>query len=235
MAAADAGLSQRAARSPSSPQSLGDGRRGDRGALTPRSASGASTRPTTAEGNRRRRPHRGRERRARRRSTTDATAIFLREISRHPLRTADEEKEELARRVEAGDARGQGAHGQLEPAARRLHRAPLPELGALPARPHPGGNARPDPGRGEVRLATRLPFDLRDPVDPAGHPARTGQSVPHHPGCRRHSRSSTSRGCRAPSASSSPAPSRTRAWPRSPRRPGCRRSGSPWCATSRAR
>ncbi len=35
--------------------------------------------------------------------TTDAMAIFLREISRYPLLTADQEKE-LARRVEAGDA-----------------------------------------------------------------------------------------------------------------------------------
>jgi RNA polymerase primary sigma factor len=35
--------------------------------------------------------------------TTDAMSIFLREVSRYPLLTADEEKE-LARRVEAGDA-----------------------------------------------------------------------------------------------------------------------------------
>ena len=36
-------------------------------------------------------------------STTDAMALYLREISRHPLLTADEEKE-LAQRVELGDA-----------------------------------------------------------------------------------------------------------------------------------
>jgi RNA polymerase primary sigma factor len=36
-------------------------------------------------------------------NTTDAMSIFLREVSRYPLLTADEEKE-LARRVEAGDA-----------------------------------------------------------------------------------------------------------------------------------
>ena len=36
-------------------------------------------------------------------ATTDAMSLFLREVSRYPLLTADEEKE-LARRVEAGDA-----------------------------------------------------------------------------------------------------------------------------------
>jgi RNA polymerase primary sigma factor len=36
-------------------------------------------------------------------ATTDAMALFLRELSRHPLLTPDEEKE-LARRVEEGDA-----------------------------------------------------------------------------------------------------------------------------------
>ena len=58
-------------------------------------------------------------------STTDAMALYLRELRRHPLLTADEEKE-LAKRVEHGDAEAQGADDQLQPAAGRVDRPPLP-------------------------------------------------------------------------------------------------------------
>ena len=81
-----------------------------------------------------------------------------------------------------GRSRCQGPHDQLEPASGRRERAPLPGPGARAGRPHPGGHARPHPSRGEVRLAQGVPvLDLRDALDPSGHPARTGEHEPDDP------------------------------------------------------
>ena len=79
----------------------------------------------------------------------------------------------------------QGTARQLQPAARRLQRPPLPEPGPAARRPRPGGHARTDPGEREVRLAQGLPLlHLRHPVDPSGDPARPGELGPHDPPAR---------------------------------------------------
>src|SRR5437588_103623 len=59
--------------------------------------------------------------------------------------------------------------GELEAEALHLDREELPQPGPALPRPDPGGNARPDPRRREVRLAPRLQvLDLRHMVDPPG-------------------------------------------------------------------
>ena len=167
-------------------------------------------------------------------ATTDAMSLFLREVSRYPLLTADEEKE-LARRVEAGDAAAKermvNSNLRLVVSIARRYRSS--ELTLLDL--DPGGHPRPDPGRREVRLAHAA--SASRPTRPSGSSRRSSARWPTSPArsaCPCTS-SSTSRGCRAPSASSSRAPSRSRPSPRSRRRRGCRRSGSPWCASFPAR
>ena len=97
---------------------------------------------------------------------------FLNEVSSAPL--ADRRRGGRAREADrAGRPRGQGPHGQLEPAAGGLDRQALPGAARLAAGPDPGGHAGPDPRRREVRLAPRLQvLDLRDLVDPPGDRAR---------------------------------------------------------------
>ena len=115
-------------------------------------------------------------------STTDALQLFLREAGRHPLLTAAQEVS-LAKRIERGDGAGQAADDPVEPAPRRLDREELPEPGPAVPRPDPGGHARADPRRREVRLAPRLQvLDLRDLVDPPGRRAGArgqGADDPH--------------------------------------------------------
>ena len=79
--------------------------------------------------------------------------------------------------------RGEGPPGHLEPAARRVDRPQVPERRrADPARPDPGGHARADPRRREVRLAQGLPLlHLRDAVDPPGDQPRARRARPHDP------------------------------------------------------
>ncbi len=73
---------------------------------------------------------------------------------------------------EADRARRRGREGgddPVEPPARRLDREELPQPGPPVPRPDPGGHARADPRRREVRLAPRLQvLDVRDVVDPPG-------------------------------------------------------------------
>ncbi len=83
-----------------------------------------------------------------------------------------------------GRGRQAGLH-QGEPAAGRLAGPPLhPGLDAV-ARPHPGGQRRPGPRRGEVRLRTRLQvLDVRDLVDPAVHRPGHRRAEPHRAAAR---------------------------------------------------
>ncbi|MBA3717155.1 MAG: hypothetical protein H0W87_02855 [Actinobacteria bacterium] len=86
-------------------------------------------------------------------ATTDALQLFLNEAGRYPLLTAREEVELVDRTRRHGCQR---ADDQLQSPPGRLDRQALPGSRSLAARPDPGGNDRADPGRGEVRLATRF-------------------------------------------------------------------------------
>ncbi len=112
----------------------------------------------------------------------DSLRLYLREIGRVPLLTADQEVS-LAKRVERGDL---AAKTQMIEANLRLVVSiakPARRSRALLPRSDPGGLIRPDSRRGEVRLPQRLQvFDLRDLVDPAGGHARgrrEGADDPH--------------------------------------------------------
>ena len=135
----------------------------------------------------------------------DSIGLYLNDIGKVPLLTAEDERE-LSRVIEAGrDAAEQLANGKrsvalkhavaaaaerqgplhpLQPPPRRLHRPPLPAApGHGPARPHPGGQPRPRARRRQVRLAPRLQvLDVRHVLDPPGHrpgPRPEGQPHPH--------------------------------------------------------
>ena len=113
--------------------------------------------------------------------------LFLREAGRHPLLTAAQEVE-LAKRIEAR-TRCQAADDPVQPPARRLDREELPQPGPAVPRPDPGGHARPDPRRREVRLAPRLQvLDLRHLVDPAGGRARARRQGADDPDAGPHRR-----------------------------------------------
>ncbi len=100
--------------------------------------------------------------------TTDALQLFLKDIGKVRLLTAQEEVD-LAKRIERGCFRRQAEDGRVEPAARRLDREELPQPGAAVPRPDPGGHDRSRPRGGEVRLPPGLQvLDLRDLVDPPG-------------------------------------------------------------------
>ncbi|CAA9468494.1 MAG: RNA polymerase sigma factor RpoD, partial [uncultured Solirubrobacteraceae bacterium] len=80
---------------------------------------------------------------------------------------------------------GQAADGRGQPAPRRVDRQGLPRARADVPGPHPGGLARPHPGRGEVRLPPGLQvLDVRHLVDPAGRDPRHRRQGPDdpHPG-----------------------------------------------------
>ena len=89
------------------------------------------------------------------------------------------------RACEADRARrpgGQGADDQLQPPARDLERAEVPEPRAAADRPDPGGHSRADPRDGEVRLAAWIQvLDVRHPVDQAVDAAGAGEHVPDDP------------------------------------------------------
>ena len=118
--------------------------------------------------------------------TGDTLQLFLRDVRRHPLLTAKDEVE-LAKRIEQRRPRGEGAHGQLEPPPGGLAREEVPGARAVPARPDPGGDPRPDPRGREVRLAQGLQvLHLRDLLDPPGDPARPRQPGPDDPAAGAH-------------------------------------------------
>ena len=114
-------------------------------------------------------------------TTTDALQLFFRDMSRFPLLTAAQEVA-LAKRIEQGDADAKqeliNANLRLVVSiAKRYQRR-----GDGAARSDPGGCARPDPRRGEVRLAQGLQvLDLRDLVDSPGDPAWNREPVAHDP------------------------------------------------------
>ena len=77
----------------------------------------------------------------------------------------------------------------VEPPAGRLDRQELPQPGPAVPRPDPGGHARPDPRRREVRLAPRLQvLDVRDLVDPPGGGASARRQGADDPDARAHRR-----------------------------------------------
>ena len=111
-----------------------------------------------------------------------------------PARAADRRAGGRAREADRARRHGrEDAHDPVEPPARRLDREELPQPGPAVPRPDPGGDARPDPRRREVRLAPRLQvLDVRDLVDPPGRRARARRQGAHDPACR----STSSSGCR---------------------------------------
>ena len=109
----------------------------------------------------------------------------------------------------AASAQGEDAAAHVravEPAARRVDRQEVPGVGPAAARPHPGGQPRPDARRREVRLAQGLQvLDVRHVVDPPGDHPRHRQHRPHDPAARarrRHARPAAEGPRRASSSSS---------------------------------
>ena len=91
---------------------------------------------------------------------------------------------ELTRLVDRRRGRQARLH-QGEPAAGRLAGPPLQPCVDAVARPHPGGQRRPGPRRGEVRLRARLQvLDVRHVVDPAVHRPGHRRAEPHRPPAR---------------------------------------------------
>ena len=96
----------------------------------------------------------------------------------------------LAREAHRARRHGrEAAHDRGEPAARRLDREGLSRPRPLVPRPDPGGLARADPRRREVRLPQGLQvLDLCDVVDPAGGHTRDRGQGAHDPDPRAHGR-----------------------------------------------
>ena len=113
--------------------------------------------------------------------TSDTLQLFLRDVRRHPLLTADEEVE-LAQRIERGDleAKERMVNSNLRLVVSLAKKYQGHELALLDLIQE--GILGPDPRRREVRLAQGLQvLDLRDLLDPPGDPARPGQPGPHDP------------------------------------------------------
>ena len=110
--------------------------------------------------------------------STDTLQLFLKDIGKVPLLTAAQEVE-LSKRIELGEHAAKQAMVEANlrlvvSIAKRYRNQGLP----VP-RPDPGGDDRPRPRRGEVRLAQGLQvLDLRDLVDPpGGRPRDRGQGA----------------------------------------------------------
>ena len=136
----------------------------------------------------------------------DSLQLFLADVGRHKLLTAADEVI-LAKQIERGDPtakrrRSSGSCGSSSRSRRAIEaRRPVP-------RSDPGGHARVEPRRREVRLAPRLQvLDVRDVVDPPVRAARRREPCAHDPrsrSCRRAAAEAVARG----------APPRGRARPR---------------------
>ena len=160
--------------------------------------------------------------------SNDPVRMYLREIGKVPLLTADEEVS-LAKRIERRDME---AKRQLIEANLRLVVSIAKRYvgrGMLVPRPDPGGQPRPHPRRREVRLPQGLQvLDLRHLVDPPGDHAGHRRPGPHHPhaGAHGRDRSTGSSACSASSSrtwAASPPPKRSPPrWAPRPRR--CARS-----------
>ena len=111
----------------------------------------------------------------------DSLRLYLHAIGQVQLLTA--ERRGRAREADRARRHGrQAADGGGQPAARRLDRQGLRRPRAQLPRPDPGGLARPDPRRREVRLPPRLQvLDLRDLVDPPGGHPRDRRQEPDDP------------------------------------------------------
>ena len=111
----------------------------------------------------------------------DSLRLYLREIGRVPLLTAEQEVA-LAKRIERGDM---SAKAEMVEANLRLVVSIAKGYlgrGPLVPRPHPGGEPRAHPGGREVRLPQGLQvLDLRHLVDPPGRDAGDRRQGPHHP------------------------------------------------------
>ena len=153
--------------------------------------------------------------------TSDTLQLFLRDVRRHPLLSADEEVE-LAQRIERGDldAKERMVNSNLRLVVSLAKKYQGHELALLDLIQE--GILGPDPRGREVRLAQGLQvLDLRDLLDPPGDPARTGQPGPHdpHPGAYRAARAQDRAGrARAGRASTAARPP-TRRSPPAPRSP----------------
>ena len=146
----------------------------------------------------------------------DSLRLYLREIGRVPLLTAEQEVY-LAKRIERGDM---AAKRQMIEANLRLVVSIAKGYlgrGPLVPRPHPGRFARAHPCRREVRLPQGLQvLHVRDLVDPPGRDARYRRQGTDDPHPRPHGREAQQgRAHRAP-ARAAPGP-RTASRTRSPR------------------
>ncbi len=102
--------------------------------------------------------------------TTDALQLFLKDIGKVRLLTAQEEVD-LAKRIERGDLRRQAEDGRVEPAAGRLDREELPQPGAAVPRPDPGGHASASSAR--RRSSTTARASSSRPTRPGGSARRS--------------------------------------------------------------
>ena len=134
----------------------------------------------------------------------DSLRLYLREIGKVPLLTADQEVS-LAKLIERGDMTAK--QHMIEANLRLVVSIAKGYLGrglVLP-RPHPGGLAGPHPRGREVRLPPRLQvLDVRDLVDPPGGDARDRRQGAHDPHPRAHGREAQQgRAHRAPARAAS--------------------------------
>ncbi len=167
-------------------------------------------------------------------ATADPVKDYLKQIGKVALLNAEQEVE-LAKRIEAGlfadekindeshkvkagpgrrlrvDRRGRPA-GQEPPAGGQPAARGLPGQAlhrsrhALPG-PDPGGQPRPDPGGGEVRLHQGLQvLHVRDVVDPAGDHPGHGRPGPDHPDPGAHGRGDQQAGPGAAPDAAGPGP-----------------------------
>ena len=125
----------------------------------------------------------------------DSLRLYLREIGRVPLLTAEREVA-LAKRIERGDL---SAKAEMVEANLRLVVSIAKGYlgrGLLVPRPHPGGEPRAHPGGREVRLPQGLQvLHLRHLVDPPGHDAGDRRQGPHHPHPGAHGREAQQGAC----------------------------------------
>ena len=127
----------------------------------------------------------------------------------------------IVRGMRRGQA-GQERAGRGQPAAGRLDRQEVHQPRPAVPRPDPGGQHRPDEGRGQVRVPARLQvLHLRHVVDPPGDHARDRRPGAHDPHPGAHDRDDQQAGAH-PAQPGPGAGARARVPRRSPRRWTCR-------------